>query len=65
MRGTVCKEWEEGQSESREEGRESSRRLGGEKRAASPCKQGEREEHLLVICQSEWVRVREKRLVHI
>lgn len=51
MRGTVCKEREEGQRERREEGRESSRRLGREKRAVSRCKQGEREERLLVICQ--------------
>lgn len=53
MKGTVCEEWEEGQGERREEGRESSRRRGGEKpkRAAGLCKQGEREERLLVICQ--------------
>lgn len=31
MRGTVCKEWEEGERNTREEGRESSRAIGGEK----------------------------------
>lgn len=65
MRGTACKKWEEGQRERRAEGRESSRRLGAEKkRAVSLCKQGEREERLLVLA-SEWVRVRERKLVHI
>lgn len=70
MRGIECEEWEEGERKrrerGREEGRESSRTIGGEKekrekRATSPRERGGREGCLLVIRQndSERERVRE------